>query len=158
MKNKTEKPLPETLRWVEKVAVTMDSCLKIPGTNFRFGADPLLGLIPVAGELATFVISAGLVITMARHGASRKLVILMVLNVLIDAIIGSIPVLGNIFDFAYKANNKNIRLMKKYYTQGKYQGKGTGIIIFVCIVFIVIFIIMVYGLWKLTAYIYHHFF
>jgi hypothetical protein len=155
---KEEKELPPTLRWLDKLSVVMDSSLKVPGTNFRFGADPLLGLIPIAGELSTFVISAGIVLTLTRHGASRKLVILMVINVLIDAVIGSIPVLGNIFDFFYKANNRNIRLMKKYYVEGKYQGEGKGILIFAGLTFLIVFLLMIWGLWKLSLYLYHYFF
>lgn len=119
------------LRWVEHVARLMDSQFRLPGTQFRFGLDPLLGLLPVVGELGTFAISAALIVTMMRHGASRKVVLLMVLNVLIDTIIGSIPLIGNVFDFAYKSNERNVRLLRRHYQEGRYQGSGTGLIVLV---------------------------
>jgi MFS superfamily sulfate permease-like transporter len=92
---------------------------------------------------------------MAKYGVSRKVVVLMVLNVLLDAFIGSIPVIGNIFDFTYRANQKNIRLLKKHYHEGKYQGSGTGIIILVFIVLFAGLILLAYGLFKLTQLIFN---
>jgi Domain of unknown function (DUF4112) len=127
------------LRWVDHVARLMDSQFRLPGTNFRFGLDPLLGLIPVVGELGTFAISAALIVTMMRHGASRKVVVLMVLNVLLDTIVGSIPVLGNLFDFAYKSNERNVRLLRRHYGEGRYQGSGTGLIVLVVLVLLGVF-------------------
>ncbi|GAB2940294.1 hypothetical protein GCM10027048_00720 [Hymenobacter coalescens] len=119
------------LRWVDKVAHLMDSQFQLPGTSFRFGLDPILGLIPVVGELGTFAISAALIVTMIRHGASRKVVVLMVLNVLLDTLVGSIPIIGNLFDFAYKSNERNVRLLRQHYGEGRYQGSGTGLIVLV---------------------------
>jgi hypothetical protein len=145
--------LPE-LEWVDKIAWLMDSQFRVPGTKFRFGLDPILGLIPFAGDLASYGISAVVVMAMARHGVSGKVVILMIGNVLLDAIIGSIPILGNIFDFAYKANNRNISLLKKHYQEGKYQGSGRKIIIGVALVFLALFILLIYGIWKLLEYLY----
>lgn len=153
-----ENKLPKELRLVEKVSNAMDTSLRIPGTKFKFGMDPIIGLIPFAGEIATFSISAGLVMTMARHGASRKVVILMVINTLIDVILGSIPIIGNVFDFFYKSNTKNINLLKKYYAEGKYQGSGKGIVITIAVIFLLVFILLIYGLWKLTEYLYNYFF
>jgi hypothetical protein len=141
----------DKLKWVERIARLMDSVFKIPGTKFRFGLDPIIGLIPVAGELATFAVSGGLVLTMIKNGASRKVIILMIFNVLTDAVFGSIPFIGNIFDFAYRANDRNIQLLRKHYVEGRYQGSGNGILITVAIVFVVVFGLLLYGLyWMFT--------
>lgn len=126
------------LRWVDQVAHLMDSQFRLPGTNFRFGLDPILGLIPVVGELGTFAISAVLILTMIRHGASRKVVVKMVLNVLIDTLVGSIPVIGNLFDFAYKSNERNVRLLRQHYGEGRHQGSGTGLIVLVVLVLLAV--------------------
>ena len=91
--------------------------------NFRFGLDPLLGLIPGIGDFISLLLSGGLLAMAARHGASRKLLILMSVNVFFDAVIGSIPVLGGIFDFFYKANTRNVRLLEKHYHKRKIPGK-----------------------------------
>jgi hypothetical protein len=148
-----DQPPPE-LEWVNKMARLMDSQFRVPGTKFRFGLDPILGLIPVAGDLASYGISAVLVMAMARYGASGKVMVMMIGNVLLDAIIGSIPILGAIFDFAYKANNRNINLLQKHYHEGKYQGSGKGIIIGVALVFLAFLILIIYGSWKLLEYLY----
>jgi hypothetical protein len=136
------------LRWVERISKLMDNQFRVPGTNRRFGLDPLLGFFPVVGDLASFAISAGLVLTMARYGVSRKVVILMALNILLDAIFGSIPILGNIFDFAFKANERNLNLLRRHYVEGRYQGTGTWIIVTVIGTVFAVIILLGYLLWR----------
>lgn len=146
-------PSPDAwLRWIESVSSVMDNKFRVPGTNFRFGLDPILGLIPGAGSAASFAISAGLLVTMVKHGVSRKVLVLMFLNLALDATIGSIPVIGNIFDFFYKANQRNLNLLKKHYQEGKYTGSGSGIILSVVIGLIVFLGLLVYGIYKLFWY------
>lgn len=142
------------IKWIETIGKWMDSKYRLPGTDIRFGLDPILGLIPFVGEAATFIISSGLVLSMAKYGVSRKVIILMVLNVLADALIGSIPVIGNIFDFTYRANSRNISLLKKHYKEGKYRGSGSGIILLIVFILVAAFGLFVYGLFKLTQYIF----
>ena len=130
----------------------MDNQFRLPGTNFRFGLDPILSFIPFGGSAASFAISAGLLLTMMKYGVSRKVVILMLGNLVLDATVGSIPIIGNIFDFAYKANQRNVNLLKKHYQEGKYTGSGTGIIITVIIVLILLLGLIIYGTWQLVSY------
>jgi len=87
------------LKWVERVASIMDDKFRIPGTSFRFGLDPVLNLIPFAGDVSGFVVSAALLYVMAKNGVSRKVLILMAVNISIDAAVGAIPLLGQISDF-----------------------------------------------------------
>jgi len=149
-------PHSEKLKWVNHMVKLLDSQFRFPGTNFRFGLDPILGFIPVVGDLASFGMSAMLVMTMARHGASGKLVALMLLNIALDTIIGSIPILGNLFDFAFKANERNVRLLTRHYEEGKYQGSGKGIILGVLIGIVVLAILLLWILWKLAEWIYSY--
>ncbi|MFD2514621.1 DUF4112 domain-containing protein [Pontibacter locisalis] len=151
----TRSPRTEQLKWVDHMARLMDNQFKVPGTNFRFGLDPILGFLPVAGDLASFAVSATIVMAMARHGASSKLVVLMLLNIALDTLIGSIPILGNIFDFFFKANERNVRMLRSYYEEGKYQGSGKNIAIGVLIGIIVIFILLLWALWELAEWAYH---
>ena len=146
----------ERLKWVEAVARLMDSQFQLPGTRFKFGLDPILGFIPLAGTVSTYAVSGILVFTMARHGVSRKVVILMLGNILLDAIIGSIPLVGNLFDFVYKANDKNVRLLRRHYQEGKYTGSGWGIIIAITVFMMVLFGFIFYGLWQLGQYIWQY--
>lgn len=117
------------LAWIERFSYLLDSRFTFPGTKFKFGIDPIIGLVPIIGDLTTFAISSLLVLFMARHGVSRKVVILMIGNIFIDTVIGAVPIIGNIFDFSFKANNRNIRLLKEHYEEGKHQGSGTWIIL-----------------------------
>ncbi len=140
------------LRWVERVSRLLDSKFRIPGTSIRFGLDPVFGLLPVAGDLATMLISLSLIYTMFRNGASGKLVAKMILNVLLDASIGSIPLIGTVFDVYYKANNRNVKLLRQYYQEGKHRGSAKGVIIPVILVFLLIIIMMFYAAWLIVSF------
>jgi predicted aconitase with swiveling domain len=131
--------LSSQLKWVERIASIMDDKFSIPGTNFRFGLDPILNLIPLAGDVSGFVVSAILLYIMAKNGVSRKVLILMAVNISVDAVVGAIPLLGQVSDFYIKANTRNIKLLKEHYHQGKHTGSGNGII---AILLIVLFILM----------------
>ncbi len=115
------------LRWIEHASYILDNSIRVPGTNFRFGLDPIIGLVPVVGELVTFGMSALLVWTLRRHGASGKLILRMVWNIVLDAIVGSIPLVGNLIDFGFKANQRNIQLLREYHFEGKHRGNAIGI-------------------------------
>lgn len=129
---------------MDSLAKLLDSKYRIPGTQFKFGLDPIIGLIPGAGDLITFLFSSGLIVIMIQQGASGKLAIKMLGNVLLDTLIGSIPILGQIFDFFYKANQRNVKLLREHYEQGKHQGSGIGIIIVVILMVIIILALLVF--------------
>jgi hypothetical protein len=141
------------LEWVERVSRLLDSQFRVPGTNFRFGLDPIMGLIPGLGDFSSFAISGVLLLTMARHGVSRKLLFLMAGNLMIDAIIGSIPILGSIFDFTFKANKRNMRLLQQHYEEGKHHGSGTGIIVAILIALLALAGLAMYLSWKLVVWV-----
>ncbi|MCQ6956572.1 DUF4112 domain-containing protein [Mucilaginibacter aquariorum] len=132
------------LKWVERIASVMDDKFRIPGTNFRFGLDPILNLIPFAGDISGFLVSAALLYVMAKNGVSRKVLILMAINISVDAAIGAIPLLGQIFDFYIKANTRNIKLLKEHYQEGKHAGSGNGIIAILLIVLLIVISVILY--------------
>jgi hypothetical protein len=146
-----QKPVNSKLKWVERVSYLMDEQFRLPGTTFRFGLDPIINFIPVAGDLGGFAISTILLITMARHGVSRKVLILMTLNIILDSTVGAIPILGNIFDFAYKSNSRNIKLLQEHYDEGKHQGSGKGIIAWIVIILLLSFIMFAYVIWLIMS-------
>ncbi|GAB3222374.1 DUF4112 domain-containing protein [Hymenobacter seoulensis] len=145
----------ERLRWVERISHLLDSQFRVPGTNWRFGLDPLMGLIPVVGGLPSLAVSGALILTMMRHGASGQLVVRMAFNVLIDTLIGAIPVLGNIFDFAYKANNRNVRLLREHYAEGKHQGSGKGILLLLAVFLAIVFGLVGWLIFLLFEWVWH---
>ena len=134
--------------WIKSVSYLMDEQFRFPGTKFRFGIDPIINLFPLVGDMTGFLISAGMLLAMARNGASSKVVVLMSINILVDSVIGPIPVIGNIFDFYFKSNTRNLRLMQEYFVEGKHQGSGKNTIIIALIVLVLILALLVYGLIK----------
>jgi hypothetical protein len=137
------------LEWIENLAQWMDSRFFIPGTNIRFGIDPLLSLFPIFGDLVTYIISGMLIYTMHNHGASRNVVIKMILNSTLDALIGAVPLVGTIFDIFYRANDRNVKLLKEHYFEGKHQGSGKGLLIVVSVVAVIVVAAACYGMYKL---------
>jgi hypothetical protein len=101
------------------------------------------------GDISGFAVSIVLILTIARHGLSRKVLILMFLNVILDSTIGAIPIIGHVFDFAYKSNSRNIRLLKEYYEEGKHQGSARGTILWIVIFLIIFILIFVWLMWKI---------
>jgi NAD/NADP transhydrogenase beta subunit len=140
-------------KWIERLVYLMDEQFQIPGTRFRFGFDPLMNLFPVVGDMTGFMIGAGLLLAMARKGAGNKLVVLMSINIFLDATIGAIPVAGQIFDFFFKSNSRNLKLMKEHYVEGKHQGSGQNTLVLALIILAVIFILLIVLLWKIGEWI-----
>ena len=147
----------ERLRWVERVARLMDSQFRLPGTRFRFGLDPLLGLLPVVGDLSTLAVSGALLLTMMRHGASGAVVVRMALNILLDTVVGAVPILGNVFDFAYKSNERNVALLRRHYAEGRYRGSGKGLAALLLVGFGVVFGLVAWGSVALLRWVWQYF-
>ena len=99
---------------VRKLARLLDSGLRIPVLGVRIGLDPLIGLIPGFGDAAGAVLAAWVVLLAARRGAPTAVVLRMLANVALDAVVGSVPVLGDLFDVAWKANLRNVALLDRY--------------------------------------------
>lgn len=142
---------PKRFKELSMLSKLMDSQFSIPGTQIRFGLDGIIGLIPGAGDLSTFAISAFMLSIMAKNGASGYVLARMTLNVLIDTILGSIPILGDIFDIAFKANNRNLRLMEQHYTEGRHRGGAWKIILPLLILLFIIIGSIIYFTYKLLA-------
>jgi hypothetical protein len=141
------------LGWIKSISYLLDEQFRFPGTKFRFGLDPVINLIPVLGDVPGFIISAGLLFAMARKGASNKLVVLMSINILLDAFIGGIPLIGQVFDFFFKSNTRNLRLLQEHYVEGKHQGSGKGTIIIAVLVMLVVLTLLLLGLIQLLHWI-----
>jgi len=104
----------DRLTHLRRFATWLDAGIAIPGTSVRFGLDPVLGLIPGIGDAAGAVLAAWILLEAFRMGASRATLVRMAGNVALDAGVGAIPVLGDIFDFAWKANLRNVTLLERH--------------------------------------------
>jgi len=138
------KPDATDLEWIESLTRLLDTQYRIPGTRIRFGVDFLMGLIPGAGDLVSLGFSGILIATMAKNGASGRLVGRMLTNVLLDTVVGSVPILGNIFDLFYKANYRNLKLMKAHYGEGRHSGSVWPIVLGVVGAVVVLFVVALF--------------
>ncbi|WP_435157120.1 DUF4112 domain-containing protein [Haladaptatus sp. DFWS20] len=103
-----------SIQRVRTVSNLLDEAICVPGTNFRFGLDPILGLLPVGGDVASAVISLYIVFEGVLMGVPRQTLARMLVNVLIDTFGGSVPILGSLFDAGWKANERNRKLLEKH--------------------------------------------
>lgn len=104
----------EPLDRLHSISYLLDNAFQIPGTNYRIGLDPILGLLPVAGDVPGAVLAAYIVVEAAYLGAPRETLLRMVLNLVVDAIVGSLPVVGDVFDAVWKANARNVQLLEAH--------------------------------------------
>jgi hypothetical protein len=101
------------LREVETLAHLLDEQFRIPGTSVRFGLDGVIGLVPGLGDMATTLVSLYVVARARDLGVPIGVLARMVGNILIDTVVGAIPVLGDVFDVAFKANRRNLDLLRR---------------------------------------------
>ena len=138
------KPVEPLFRWI---ALLMDNLVRVPGTQFRFGIDPLLGLIPGLGDTGAAVVSALALIQAARQGVPKIVLARMSLNILLNELIGIVPVLGDAFSFWFKSNARNYELIKQHTASGAAARKSNrGDWIFVIGVLLALTVIVCAGL------------
>ncbi len=99
---------------LEWIANLMDGIFHVPGLGLRFGLDAILGLIPGVGDTLTTVVSVYILTAANRLGVSRLTIARMASNVAIDYLVGSIPLLGDVFDVYWKSNQKNVALLRRH--------------------------------------------
>lgn len=99
---------------LETLAHWMDAKFVIPGTKMRMGLDGLLGFIPGVGDTAGFMVSAYMLGRARRLGVPKMLMLRMIRNIFIDWLVGLVPLAGDLFDIGFKANIKNVRLLKEH--------------------------------------------
>ena len=104
----------QRLKALKHVARLLDSAFVLPGTEFRIGLDPLLGLVPGLGDLTSPLFAIALLWQSRDLGIPRVVQLRMIFNVAIDALVGLLPVAGDLFDFAWKANDRNLALLERH--------------------------------------------
>ncbi len=102
------------LRRLQQVSHLLDNAIPVPGSKVRIGIDPILGLLPGAGDTLTGLMSVYIVFEAARMGAPAAMLGRMGLNILFDLLTGTVPVLGDLLDVTWKANSQNVALLEKH--------------------------------------------
>ena len=104
----------ERIARIEALAALLDTAFLIPGTNFRFGVDALVGLLPGIGDALTTAVSLWLVKEARALGAPKHLIARMLGNIVIDGVVGAVPLVGDAFDLVWKSNRRNLHLLRKH--------------------------------------------
>lgn len=104
---------PPGMERVRTISQLLDEAFEIPVVNYKVGLDPILGILPVGGDAASAAVSLYLVGEAARMGASRDVLLKMLVNIAVDTVVGSIPAIGSVFDAVFKANKRNVAILEE---------------------------------------------
>lgn len=113
-----------SLLWLRQLADLLDSRFRVPGTNIRFGIDPILALIPGIGDLTSPAFTVALLVQALYQGVPRVIMLRMMLNAGVDALIGAIPIVGAVGDIFYRANLRNLALLERHARPGVHPTRG----------------------------------
>jgi hypothetical protein len=116
----------ESLARLDALAKVMDSAVTIPGTNVTMGLDAALGLLPVIGDAISSAIGGYIIWEARRLGASKILIARMAANTTVDTLVGSIPIVGDVFDVAFRSNRKNVALLRRHIEKRGLAGSRDG--------------------------------
>jgi hypothetical protein len=118
----------------------LDELIKVPGTNLQVGLDPIIGLLPGGGDMISGAVSTYALVVAAQLGAPATVIMRMGLNILIDTIVGAVPLLGDLFDVTWKANRKNVALIEEY-TRAPTKTKRASMAIVVVTIMILLVVV-----------------
>jgi hypothetical protein len=104
----------QRLGLLRRIARLLDSAIAVPGTSYRFGLDPILGLVPGLGDIVSPLFTLGIIWQARDLGVPRVVLLRMIINAAIDTLVGLVPILGDLFDFAWKSNNMNLALLDEH--------------------------------------------
>jgi hypothetical protein len=104
----------QRLEALRRISQLLDSAFVVPGTSYRIGLDPIIGLVPMVGDLASPLFTIGVLWQGRDLGIPRVVQLRMIVNAAIDALIGAIPIAGDLFDFAWKSNQMNLALLERH--------------------------------------------
>ena len=108
---------------LERLSWLMDDLIKIPGLGWRFGLDALIGLIPGFGDTATSLASFYILASAVRYGVPKVTILRMGMNIGIDYLVGSLPLVGDLFDAWWKSNHMNVELLRKRATVSRNEAR-----------------------------------
>jgi len=143
-----------TLAALRKWSVFLDSAFRVPGTNVTFGFDPILGLIPGLGDLTTPLFAALLLLHAVRLRIPRVVQVRMLINAAIDLAVGFIPFIGDLFDFGWKANVRNLALLERYARPGTQASRGDWLFVLgvIAVLVAVAVIPLLLTAWRLSRF------
>jgi|TARA_B110000914_G_C15404054_1_gene418644 hypothetical protein len=145
MNKEIEEQNEEKLLRLKLLGNRLDEIITIPGTKYKIGIDPIIGIFPVIGDLLGSILSIYIIYSGSKMGVSAQVIAKMSLNLGIDFTVGLIPVFGDIFDMGWKANKKNIELIEKNINQTKENNGFNNLIIATLTILILVVFLMILG-------------
>lgn len=127
----------DQLARLRALATILDDAVRVPGTRFRVGLDPLLGLLPGAGDAVTGAVAAYALVLATRLGAPPVVIARMAANILVDVSTGTVPLVGDLFDFGWKSNRKNLQLLERYQQQPQKVNAASWLLVILLMLVIV---------------------
>ncbi|QIZ70286.1 DUF4112 domain-containing protein [Oxynema aestuarii] len=143
----------KTVQRLRNISRLLDNAIPIPGTPYRIGLDPLLGLLPAGGDLAGALLSAYIVFSAAQLGLPRESLVRMVSNILLETVVGTIPIVGDLFDVAWKANIKNMELLESHLDTPQPAKKADKTFIALLLIGLLVFVVaaIAFSAWLITV-------
>lgn len=151
-----DEKLPQDLVALRRFAHVMDEAFEVPGTRIRVGLDALLGLIPGVGDVIGAVLSTWIIAGALRHRVPARVIVRMVLNVVVDLLFGAVPVAGDVFDFLFEENMRNMRLLEAHRDRRRAprSGREIALILAAIVAFLVLLaLLLVAGLVALVIWV-----
>jgi hypothetical protein len=134
------------------LARVLDDAIPIPGTSYRIGLDPLLGLVPGVGDLLGAVLSTWILVVASRLGAPPTVIARMGLNLALDALVGLVPVAGDLFDVGWKANARNLRLLEGWLDRpGPTQRSSAALVVAIAALLLAVAAAVAWAGWQVVG-------
>jgi len=152
----TRMPSEDTRERLNRLAWLLDNSIPIPGTRFTIGLEALIGLVPVVGDLIGVAVSTYIVNEARKLGVGRAVLIRMGFNVAVEGLVGLVPFAGDLFDAAWKANQRNVRLLNEWLDRPDHAERqslkfvGVGIAAIAAFVFalVTVTVLLVRAIWP----------
>jgi hypothetical protein len=142
-------------REMRRLAWLLDESIRLPG-GYRIGLDGIVGLIPGVGDAVGLAASSYILLRARRFGIPRVVMARMIGNVLLETVIGAIPILGDLFDFAFKANRRNVALMEQYLVDERHVRRSRwGRLLLVAAVGLAVFVLFLFLAFRLVQWIWN---
>jgi hypothetical protein len=145
-------PADPALPALRKWAVLLDSAFQVPGTKMRFGLDPIVGLVPGAGDVVTGFFAVMILLHAIRLRIPKVVIARILLNTGLDLLVGAVPLLGDLFDAGFKANLRNLTLLERHAQRQVRPSRSDYVIVTVCIAAVVLLAVLpLVALWWLLT-------
>lgn len=135
---------------IRGLSYLLDNAIPIPGTGYSFGLDPIIGLLPGGGDIVGTLLSAYIVLEAARFRLSVPTMIRMVFNIVLEMVVGTVPVVGDLFDVGWKANAKNLKLLESH-LERPHESRAADQNFFVALVLVLVGLVALQLIWYVAV-------